>query len=991
MTMAQKTAPRSRPSSRSWFSPALTLAVWRLRATWRMLLVTGLGMLAAVVLICTVPLYVQVALTAGLQGVLTATPQDAELNVNAEAKTLTTESVAEETREFTAVIQQNLRAYLTNTSEFFIQMPPLSDAALDPANQIVLTGTALTQAASHLTLSQGRLPQMGSDALEVALTPETATALGVHVGDTLPLLFQFPTLNGAVTETLAFHVVGLFHPSPRDLFWHGNTFEPEALGPFINYPALMSSDALVTTLTRLALKDQDSDGIVLTDAASLNWYYHLNPPQIDSTQLDDVIAQIALTQTYLDNRAAGESAYLISLRLLGPAVEAFGASSTLTRFRDRVAVIRIPVGILALQMGGLVLFFASLMAELLIEQQTEAIAILRSRGASRRQILGSLAVQSAGLAALALILGPLLALGGAWALAHITLSPAEQGALNVLARNPLSLMLGVGWEALAAAICASLAVIAAVRGASRHSLLDVRRDAAREGQRPLWQRWYLDIVAAVLALLGYGVSLYVTQAGVADARVDLLISTPLVLIAPLLLGLAGLLCVLRFFSPVIARLARVASRRSTAAPVLALAQLARAPRRALRLVLLLGLTSSFAIFSLVFTATEPQQLANVAAYQVGADFSGRLSGTVVTASTLAEQTAAYRALPGVISASGGYVTDVSIQQTTVEMLAVDSRTFAQTALWSSQDSSESLPALMALLTNQHALASGKVPVIVDALTWERLHVALGAQLLLPVGVDATVSLIVVARVEHLPTVNDSLVTAGTSDYTPPGGMLLDFQTLAGRASSLGQFLSPNTIWLRTRDDAATLARIREALSNGPLQLSNLQDRRLMLAVFLADPLYLTLKGVLALGALATLVLALAGALFASWVHARRRLTTFAVLRALGMEPREIARVFAWEQGLIYAGALLLGLAFGVLLVASMVPALAFVGSPSYGSALSSGEFYVLQHVLPTQIVLPLSLGLVLGVLIALGGSALWMMAWMVSRPALAQTLRLNED
>lgn len=990
--MVKVSKPRARQARGAALAPALTLAAWRLRATWRMLLVTGVGMLAAVVLICTVPLYTQVALTAGLRGVLTATPQDAELDVNAEAKTLTADSVADETREFTAVVRQNLGAYLTNTSEFFIQMPPLSDAASDAANQIVLTGTNLTQAAPHLTLSQGRLPQTDSDALEAALTPETASALGVNVGDPLPLLFQFPTRNGAVTETLVFHVVGLFRPNSRDLFWHGNSFEPEALGPFTNYPALMSGSALVATLARLALKDQNSDGIVLPDSASLNWYYYLNPTQMDSAQLDEVIAQIALTQTYLDGRAAGESAYLISLRFLGPTVEAFGAPSTLERFRDRVAVIRIPVGILALQMGGLVLFFASLMAELLVEQQTEAIAVLRSRGASRRQVLGSLAVQSAGLAALALVLGPPLAIGGAWALAHITLSSAEQGALNVLARNPLSLLLGVGWEALAAALCASLAVMLAVRGASKHSLLDVRRDTAREAQRPLWQRWYLDVVVAVLALLGYGVSLYVTQAGVADARVDLLISTPLTLLAPLLLGLAGLLCILRFFSPLITRLARAAQRRSAAAPVLALAQLARAPRRALRLVLLLGLAGSFAIFSLTFTATEPQQLANVAAYQVGADFSGQFFNTSATPPTLAERAATYRALPGVLAASAGYVTDASIQGNTVELLAVDSRTFAQTALWTSQDSSQSLDALMALLTSQRSLASGKVPVIVDALTWERLHLALGSQVLLPVGVNASVSLVVVARIEHLPTVNDSLVTAGTSDYTPPSGMLLDFQTLAGRASTLGQFISPTTIWLRTRDDAASLARIREALSDaGPLQLSGLQDRRLMLAVFLADPLYLTLKGVLALGALATLVLALAGALLASWVHARRRLTTFAVLRALGMEPREIARVFAWEQGITYAGALLLGLLFGALLVATMVPALAFVGSPSYGAALSSGAFYVLQHVLPTQIVLPLSLGLVLGVLAALGGSALWMMAWMVSRPALAQTLRLNED
>lgn len=110
--MIEVPKPRPRQAGGAALAPTLTLAAWRLRATWRMLLVTGLGMLAAVVLICTVPLYTQVALTAGLRSVLTATLQDAELNVNAEARTLTTDSVAEETREFTAVIRQNLGPFV---------------------------------------------------------------------------------------------------------------------------------------------------------------------------------------------------------------------------------------------------------------------------------------------------------------------------------------------------------------------------------------------------------------------------------------------------------------------------------------------------------------------------------------------------------------------------------------------------------------------------------------------------------------------------------------------------------------------------------------------------------------------------------------------------------------------------------------------------------------------------------------------------------------
>jgi ABC-type antimicrobial peptide transport system permease subunit len=59
-----------------------------------------------------------------------------------------------------------------------------------------------------------------------------------------------------------------------------------------------------------------------------------------------------------------------------------------------------------------------------------------------------------------------------------------------------------------------------------------------------------------------------------------------------------------------------------------------------------------------------------------------------------------------------------------------------------------------------------------------------------------------------------------------------------------------------------------------------------------------------------LLLALFGALFASWVAFSRRLEAFSVLRALGMTRRQITGLLLWEQSLLYLVALLIGAAFG---------------------------------------------------------------------------------
>jgi len=136
---------------------------------------------------------------------------------------------------------------------------------------------------------------------------------------------------------------------------------------------------------------------------------------------------------------------------------------------------------------------------------------------------------------------------------------------------------------------------------------------------------------------------------------------------------------------------------------------------------------------------------------------------------------------------------------------------------------------------------------------------------------------------------------------------------------------------------------------------------------------------------------LLGTLIASWLSVRSRLTNFVVLRALGSPPGQIARVLLWEQGVVYTTAIVLGMLFGAVLIAAIVPALVFVGAPNHGAAISSGEFYVIQHVLPVQIVLPLSLLIVFAALGGIFVAALWIMARVVSQPSMSQTLRLSED
>ena len=985
--------------------PTVTLAFQRLRETWGLLLVTGVGILAAVMLVCTVPLYSKIAMTSGLRDVLNSYSQNADIVVHSVSMQISLPSIDKATTSLNRDFQNNLGPYLASSqfsieTRFFpilaLNTAPGGASSLKPTGDSMgLIGSSMDLAASHFRVVQGRLPLAKSNEIEIAIRPEIATDLSLTVGSVLPIGIISGGINYPQLETriLPLHVVGIFTlVKPDDPFWHGHDFLGSSKdNNFVLYESLASNETILATLAQnpgpgvggLTNTYQTNDNLI--------WYYHLDTDRISVDDLGNIINNIQLvTVDDTGNPDLNQPPFLQQTTTFQP-------SDALQQFRSRLSVAQFPVISLLLLVFGLVLYFVTMMAGLLVDRQSDAIAVLRSRGASRRQILGSLVTQGIGLGLIALVAGPLLAIVMTHLLAQNTLSPTDQGALNLLSGNPLQVALGLGQYALAAVLVTIAAIILAVLSAARRDVLALRREAARSTHRPRWQRLNLDLVVAMLSLLSYGAAVYLTNSGVLDARLHLLLLSPLTLVEAICLLLAFLLLLLRFFPLLLQAGAWIAMRRRGATPLIALAQMARAPRQSMRMTLLLALTSAFAIFTLIFTATQSQRTLDVAAYQAGADFSGPIPLNLYTPQQLNSMTSAYRHLPGVTSATLGLTRPATAGGATlnipIDFKAVDATTFASTALWTQQDSMKPLTSLMAQLAAQRdtAIAGQIVPAIVDANTASMLHLSQGSHFTLnfsPIASADLVNFKAVALAQNIPTSGDSSMP----------GVLVDFPTFADvythHFTRAGEFAVPlNYVWVRTRDDAASVASVRNALSHGNLQLLPLFDRRAIIDTLSHEPLNLTLLGTLALGAVTALLLALVGNLIASWLSARSRLTNFAVLRALGAAPRQVAGVLTWEQGIIYVMALLLGLIFGTILSALVLPALIFssVLPTQITGTISPAQFYAVQSVPPITLVIPASLAIALGLLIAICVVALGMMVFVVSRPSISQTLRLNED
>lgn len=985
----------------------LSLALWRGRQHWFLLMMMSAGMVLAVMLVCMVPLLTTVMQTAALRGVLTASPDSAELALHANALGLSSSTLGTGNQFARSIVQDALKQYLAGQPRVEIQTPdfPIGLSAVPTYydTPVRLDGDALQEAAKHLTLLQGRLPQTASRDVEVALTPETATALHVHVGSTFTLVYTFyttpisnfvPITNDQIfTKQMKLDVVGIFQVKAGDPFWHGNNFQPEFISRLWHYAALTSNERLLSLFDQMATAHA-TDTVYFQPgvSANLHWYYNLDQARVSLANLDDLIRRLGAAQ----NVAAQTNS---TIQVAGqPTVQQFDlqstllttglTQSTLERLRSRFAVENIPVAILAFQLAGLLLFFISVMIELLVERQAMLLAVLKSRGASGGQIFRASMFQCGLLCLLAAGAGPLLAYGAVSFIAQ----RMGLNAMGVLASNPLQAIFNVRWYALGATGVMLVVMLISLYRAS-HSF-------AVTNHRSLWQRLNLDIGAAIIALTGYGMAVYLTNiSGLLNVQTQALVSTPVALIAPVFLLLAAVLLFFRF-APVLFRLAsRMAARSRGAIALLAVAHLARSTRQSTRMTLLFALTTAFAIFTLIFAASQEQRTVDIAAYQAGADFSGSIPATAKLL-PLAQETRLYQGLPGVRAATVGTIDEetagASYALVPLQVRAVDPGPFAQATIWPSPNAEQRIRSLLAQLVAQRqtALRQGYIPAIVDSLAWNTLNLHPGETF--DVHVQSTlvenIRYVALAEVENIPTLNDS--TGGdVGANLLSGHMLVDYQTFAAIQKQFRNINPPvNYVWLRTTDNPTMLAHLRGTLQTSDVRLDNLNDRRALLATMQSDPLYLNLVLLLTLGTIAVLLVTLIGNLLASWQSIRARVTQFVVLRVLGTTPWQIVSIAIEEQAVVYLLGLCIGAGFGLLLALTVVPTLVFSNAPASSilSNLSSDEFYRFQQTFPVQVVYPFSLAGVWAALGVIGLLAVGILSFMALRPAMSPVLRVSE-
>ncbi len=997
---------------------ALRRAAWRTKRMWPTLALLQLGMLTAVVLLCSVPLFARVATVAGLRGALTSNPNFSYWVAHGATDAPTPAHLDEAERRFTASVQQYFAAFDPGTPVAFELSSTTTPFTLAGqaanAGRLGLYGVPSADLPNVMRLVRGRLPQPLADPLEIAVTPATLLSLHLDLGSSLTMGYTASDPHAS----LLLVVVGVVEPEPVHSAAHGLTV-PSSLDPNgSQFWGVVSTDAVsVSSVPWGAFNSPDRSSAPADQRPAFwtaTWTYHARLSHLEQITLDD-------PEHYQKLRYESRT----SLRDLPGMSQVFidsNAPDMLYTYAIRIVYVQIVTYLLLIVVLGLVLLFLRPMAAALVERQAALIATLRSRGASRGQVSRAFLLQNLSLGAVAFVAGPLLAIPFVRGVSSALLPAEDRGALATLDGLPLSLTVLI--SALVAVVVTVVGTHLAVRRAAKSSVLALRQETARDTAKPLWQRLYLDVLAAVLALTGYGTFALATVLATSHPTLDSdrirYSISPLALVAPPFLTIAAALLFLGLFPRALQLGEHLAARRRGEAAMLALTQLARATRPAMRMTLLLALASCFALFTLTTLTTTAQRIEDVSVHQAGADFSGSPIGTARdTLPTPAGLTQTYQAIPDVLSATAGYRADVQQQAPDftanpsvnpnlanppiIQLVAIDPSTFAGTTLWSEQDSSEPLAQLTALLRDAPAQATTQnaVPAVVDAQLWTTLQLSDGKPFALPFPGAGTLRFVAVRRVEHIPT---TFASTGFNFGPATGGMLVNYASFAAAyATATGdtgqQAIAPNFVWLKTKDDPASLASVRSALASGPLQLGELQldgpaltftDRRALVVTLHADPMYLHIVDALGFGAAAALALAVLGTLIASWLWMREQLSALALLRALGMEAKVLRRMLQWQQGIVTGAALCVGVALGAILTVVVTPTLVdLMFSNNLGSAVYST---VTGNPPPVRLALSLPwLALTLAALAVVCAAATALAARRTMRASLSQTLRLDDN
>jgi len=742
----------------------------------------------------------------------------------------------------------------------------------------------------NITLTDGRWPtehdpSMGG-ALEVLVSERTAAEIGFQAGEDYVMFRGVETAAGG--KQVPVRVVGIWKAKdPDSNFWF--------LATSVYDSVLLTSE----TSYRAFASAHPDDRVLYYNY--LAWYRLYDGSKLTADRVSRILRGTTILKTRL-------SSVIPAIGL------ALSPENALTRYQRSVRLQTTLMLAFGLPVIILVLCFVAFVAGTASSRRQGELAMLRSRGYGTGHLLvvsgvGALVLVGTSLG-VGLLLGPYVA----------RLMWSTRSFLEFTGREPLAVRVVPSSVRTGLLIGALATVVSVLPDLSSAGLTTVAywQRTARMTAKPWWQRYYLDVLLALVAGYGY----YMIVEG--DAMEFLLggsgglLENPLVLVTPFVFMLAVVLVFLRLVPLLFKTSSMGTSLLPNLVPFMATRRLERASNRYSGVLMLLMLSVGLSLFTASMAWTLDRNLRERTYFEVGADVSvlemgvvpmgdmgsqgssglgGESTPTASDVDTSATITGALvpveEALnvPGVQGAARLYRGSVSVRTggrpRKGTLVAVQRLYVPDVAFFRSDFGPQPLGALM----NTLAVHSDGVLVDPDFLAESGLTVGDQVNMQLDISQGRTISFRIVGTVRMFPTVY-------REDY-PLFVTNLDYVT-----EQLGWPLT-GQIWLSVAPGANAEA-IAEGLEAEGFALRGIYDARTMISSEQSQLVRVGLFGFLSAGFVATSLLSMLSLLIYSLTSFKERYIQYGILSALGLTKGQIASEFLAEQ----MGILSLGIAAG---------------------------------------------------------------------------------
>lgn len=531
---------------------------------------------------------------------------------------------------------------------------------------------------------------------------------------------------------------------------------------------------------------------------------------------------------------------------------------------------------------GFLLYFLVLTSAIIARWQVRETATLVSRGMRSSSILTLTMVEEL----ILFIIGTPIGIAVGMVLAQLMGQTASF--LTFIERDLLPTNLRgitIPMTLVALAITMMARILPAVQ-ATRQSLIDVERERARPQRSPFWYRAYLDFILLIPTVYAYRqLTRYGTLALLVRDKPEDLYQDPLLILVPALAIITFALLTLRIFPLIMRAIDVIASLTPWATPHLALRQLGRESQAYINPLLLVIVSLALGVYTISMAASLDQWLVDRMYYRAGTDLSLSVylpdtssdpgaTTTPVTGEWIPLPTQ-FEMLEGVEKATrvGNYSMSTSLPASgniNGRFIAVDRADFAQVGWFRYDFANEPLGGLM----NQ--LASWSNAILVPEKLFTENHLQIGDEINLHVSINYEFSVSTPFKVagtyRYFPTVyDDKIAFIGNLDYlTFYVGMVV-----------------PHDLWMLLEDNA-TGDQVIEQIPKLRVLPGVSRDAQALIQAEQAKFERVGVFGTLSVGFLAAVAMAAMGLLIYTYASLHDRIRRFTILRAVGLQRRQIS-------------------------------------------------------------------------------------------------------